>query len=70
MVDTIYHLLNDAVDLYVQTVDYCKILTSQISAPSKKFYGQKHNIIFLFFFLLNNFTIQQKLKFLVFPCDC
>jgi hypothetical protein len=33
MVDVIDSLLNIAVDLYVQAVDYCRILTSQIPTP-------------------------------------
>jgi hypothetical protein len=33
MIDAVGSLLNNAVDLYVQAVDYCRILTSQISTP-------------------------------------
>jgi hypothetical protein len=33
MADAVDHFLDDAVDLYVQTVDYRRIPTSQILAP-------------------------------------
>jgi hypothetical protein len=33
MVDPVDSFLNNAVDLYVQTVDYCRILTSPIPTP-------------------------------------
>jgi len=33
MVDAVDSLLNNAVDLYIQAVDYCRILTSQIPTP-------------------------------------
>jgi hypothetical protein len=33
MVDAVDSFLNNAVDLYVQTVDYCQISTSQILTP-------------------------------------
>jgi hypothetical protein len=33
MVDAVDYFLNNAVDLYVQAVDYCRISTSQIPTP-------------------------------------
>jgi len=33
MVDAVDSFLNNAVDLYVQAVDYCRISTSQIPTP-------------------------------------
>jgi hypothetical protein len=33
MVDAVDSFLNNAFDLYVQVVDYCRISTSQISTP-------------------------------------
>jgi len=33
MVDAVDFFLNNAVDLYVQAVDYCRISTSQIPTP-------------------------------------
>jgi hypothetical protein len=33
MVDAVDYFLNNAVDLYVQAVDYCRISTSQILTP-------------------------------------
>jgi hypothetical protein len=33
MVDAVGSLLNNAVDIYVQAVDYCRISTSQIPTP-------------------------------------
>jgi hypothetical protein len=33
MVDVVDSLLNNAVDFYVQAVDYCRISTSQIPTP-------------------------------------